>query len=399
MTAHERILLRISDQELARRWASLRAVMARQDVDAVIVQATNDWLGGNVKWLTDIPANNGYPRTVLFYADELMTVVDMGVFGGRRTLRGDDPIHRGVGTILTTPSFTSIGYSVRYDADLALADLRAHGVRRVGFANGAGFLAGFSDALRDGFGNIQIEDFTEDLDALKAIKSEEEQDLIRRAAALQDEVFGHVCSVIRPGLRDIDVTSAAQMKAQQLGSEQGIFLGASARVGIRSPFRGRHFQGRTLSAGDHLSLLIEVNGPGGFFCEIARTLVLGNASAELLDGFAAVKAAQDHTLSLLKPGVAAREIAAAHDAYMTARGLPPELRLYAHGQGYDMVERPLIRHDESMTVAAGMHFAVHPGYETDSIFAVICDNYIIGPDGPGRCLHRTEKQVFEISLT
>jgi len=55
---------------------------------------------------------------------------------------------------------------------------------------------------------------------------------------------------------------------------------------------GRRFQGRTLSGGDHLSLLIEVNGPGGFFCEIARTLVLGKASAELLEGFNAVKAAQ-----------------------------------------------------------------------------------------------------------
>jgi hypothetical protein len=34
--------------------------------------------------------------------------------------------------------------------------------------------------------------------------------------------------------------------------------------------------------------------------------------------------------------------------------LPPETRLYAHGQGYDMVERPLIRADESMWFEEGM---------------------------------------------
>jgi Xaa-Pro aminopeptidase len=396
MTRHERIPVRISDRELERRWSALRTAMKRRDVDVLVVQATNDWLGGNVKWLTDIPANNGYPRTVLFYADDLMTVLEMGVFDGRRMLNGDDPVHRGVGTILTTPSFPSVDYSVRYDGELAVGDLRARQARRVGVAGGAGFLAGFSDVLREGLANIDLVDFTEELDALKAIKSPEEQELIRRAAALQDDVFAHVCAVIHPGLRDIDITSAAQMKAQQLGSEQGIFLGASAKVGIRSPFMGRHFQGRTLSGGDHLSLLIEVNGPGGFFCEIARTLVLGKASTELLEGFDAVKAAQDYTLSLLRPGMTARYVAAAHDAYMVSHGLPPELRLYAHGQGYDMVERPLIRRDETMTIAAGMHFAVHPGYETDSIFAVICDNYIVGPDGPGQCLHRTEKKLFEI---
>ena len=58
----------------------------------------------------------------------------------------------------------------------------------------------------------------------------------------------------------------------------------------------RHFQGRTLKAGDHLVLLIENNGPGGFFAEIARTLVLGKASNELIDGFEAMKEAQDYTL-------------------------------------------------------------------------------------------------------
>jgi Xaa-Pro aminopeptidase len=396
MTHHERISVWISDQELERRWAALRVAMKARDIDVLVVQATNDWLGGNVKWLTDIPANNGYPRTVLFYADDLMTVIEMGVFDGRRALKGEDSVHRGVGTILTTPSFPSVDYTVRYDAELAVADLRSRGVRRVALGNGSGFLAGFSDALKAGLANIDIVDFTEELDALKAVKSPEEQDLIRRAAALQDDVFAHVCSLIRLGQRDIDITSAAQVKAQQLGSEQGIFLGASARVGIRSPFMGRHFQGRTLAAGDHLSLLIEVNGPGGFFCEIARTLVLGKASSELREGFGAVKAAQDHTLSLLRPGATARAIAAAHDAYMVSQGLPPEIRLYAHSQGYDMVERPLIRRDETMTIAPGMNFAVHPGYETDAIFAVICDNYIIGPDGPGHCLHRTEKKIFEI---
>lgn len=393
---HERIPVRISDAELQRRWAAVRSVMTERAIDVLVVQATSDWLGGNVRWLTDIPANNGYPRTVLFYADDLMTIVEMGPFGGRRMLKGEDPIHRGVGVVLTTPSFPSIDYTVGYDAELAAADMRSRSVRRVAFANGAGFLDGFSRGLREALANVDLVDLTEEIDQLKAIKSPEEQDLIRRAASLQDDVFAHVCDVIEPGLRDIDVTSAAQMKAQQLGSEQGIYLGASAKVGVRSPFMGRHFQGRTLSAGDHLSLLIEVNGPGGFFCEIARTLVLGKASAELRDGFAAVQAAQDHTLSLLRPGVSARQVAAAHDDYMVSRGLPPEIRLYAHGQGYDMVERPLVRRDETMAIAAGMNLAVHPGYETDSIFAVICDNYLIGEDGPGQCLHRTEKKVFEL---
>ena len=101
-------------------------------------------------------------------------------------------------------------------------------------------------------------------------------------------------------------------------------------------------------------------------------------------------------MQLLKPGASCAEIARRHDEHMRSRGLPPELRLYAHGQGYDLVERPLIRADESMTIEKDMNLAVHPGYETPSVFAVICDNYFIEAGGPGACLHTTPKQVFEL---
>ena len=157
---------------------------------------------------------------------------------------------------------------------------------------------------------------------------------------MQDEIFAAVLNYIRPGLRDVDVTAFAQAEGQRLGSEQGIFLGGSSPVGVRSPFVPRFMQGRTLQQGDHLSLLIENNGPGGFYTELARTIVLGRASNELKDGFESVREAQNYTLGLLKPGVRPAIFTLAHNAYMKQHGLPLELRLYAHGQGYDMVERP-----------------------------------------------------------
>ncbi|CAN0478751.1 unnamed protein product, partial [Phaeothamnion confervicola] len=202
--------------------------------------------------------------------------------------------------------------------------------------------------IEAGLANANFADVTDWVDAIKAVKSEEEIALTRRCTAMQDKVFKKVLDVIEPGMRDVDVTAAAQAEGQRLGSEQGIFLGASSKVGVRSPFAPRYMQGRKLQKGDHLSLLIENNGPGGFYAEIARTIVLGKASQELKDGFAAVKAAQDYTLSLIKPGADPAEIHAAHNVYMKKHGMPPEMRIYAHGQGYDMVERPLIRNDETM---------------------------------------------------
>jgi Xaa-Pro aminopeptidase len=395
--ATDRIPVRVSNGELDRRWNAVRTLMAEQGIQALVIQNREDWLGGTIKWFTDIPTNNGYPRSVVFHADDLMTVVEMGPFGGRRLLDGADEIHRGVGEVLFAPSFTSVSYTQEYDARLVADVLKRRGYRTVGLVGGSSMPHGFVTVIGEALaGNTNLVDASDLIDNLKAIKSDEEIALIRGTARMQDEVFAKVLAAIEPGMRDVDVAALAWHESQIRGSEQGIVLGTSAPLGVRSGFAGRHMQGRTLQRGDHLSLLIETNGPGGFYAEIARTIVLGRASQELLDGFAAMRDAQQATLALMKPGAPAQAIAAAHDAYMVERGLPAERRLYSHGQGYDMVERPLIRRDEPMLIEVGMCQAVHPGYETPSLFAVICDNYLIGPDGAGECLHRTDKMVFEV---
>ena len=129
----ERLLTPISTGELERRWALARSEMAERRIDALVMQNNNDWLGGYVKWFTDLPAVNGYPRTVIFYADDPMSVIEMGAHGGRRDLKGGDKVHRGVGELLSTPAFTSVAYTDEYQAEIAVDALEHRGCRTIGF--------------------------------------------------------------------------------------------------------------------------------------------------------------------------------------------------------------------------------------------------------------------------
>jgi Xaa-Pro aminopeptidase len=325
-----------------------------------------------------------------------MTIIEVGPKGSRKRLNGTDKVYRGVGEIVATPNFASVWYTAGYQADLALDDLKRRSANAVGVAGGHALPHKFIQRIESALAPAPLIDLTDDVDWIKAVKSREEILAVRKTAAMQDQIFARVTAKISPGMRDFEITALAQYEGRLLGSEQGLFLGSSAPLGRRSGFVDRHLQGRAIKPGEHFTLLIENNGPGGYYTEIARTMVFGKATQELKEGFAAMKAAQDHTLSHIRPGATCREIAEAHDKYMRANGFPPELRLYSHGQGYDLVERPLIRADETMTLAEGMNLAVHPGYETESIFAVICDNYLVESNGVSACLHSTEKTVFEL---
>jgi Xaa-Pro aminopeptidase len=158
----------------------------------------------------------------------------------------------------------------------------------------------------------------------------------------------------------------------------------------------RHFQNRVIKEGDQVSILIEVNGPGGFYAELGRCFSIGKPSQELQDAFGIALEAQRLTLSALKPGANPKDIIEANNEFLQRKGYAPERRLYAHGQGYDLVERPLIRQDEPMKIKAGMNMVVHPSAGNPTVWAPICDNYMVTEDGVGPCLHQTPKEIIVV---
>ncbi len=144
------------------------------------------------------------------------------------------------------------------------------------------------------------------------------------------------------------------------------------------------------------SLLVESNGPGGFYTEISRTCVLGKATAKMKDEFALLLEARKFTLNLLKPGTPCKSIWDSYNSFLRRHGRPEEERLYCHGQGYDLVERPLVRNDEPMTIRASMNITCHPSFISSGIFNTICDNYLIGENGVTGRIHKYPETLIEL---
>ena len=77
-TASQRIRAPIATRELERRWSAVRKGMKDADIDILVMQNDNQYLGGYVRYFTDFPARTGYPVTVLFPEDDGMTMVSHG---------------------------------------------------------------------------------------------------------------------------------------------------------------------------------------------------------------------------------------------------------------------------------------------------------------------------------
>ena len=385
----------ISTQELERRWAAVRAAMAKQNIGVLLMQNSNSFHGGYVKYFTDIPAMNGGYQAVLFFRDEEMIAFRHGP-ACENTVDSND-FHRGVQKVITWPTFAAVDYTKYYHADAVIDELRPRMPLTIGLVGTTSMAHPFLDKIKNG--NLSNANFIEAsnlVDEIKAIKSQEELDIIVKTAEMQDAAMEKVMKAVKPGMHNFELTALAQYEGQRLGSEQGLFLAGSGPAGTPAPKIGRHLQNREIQNGDVFTILIENNGPGGFYTEIGRTCVLGKASSDLLDEFEFTLEAQKFTLDMVRPGADPADILSRYNTFMRENGRAEEKRLYAHGQGYDLVERPIIFDEEPMKLAANMNLVVHPTYETETCYSWICDNYLVTQDGVSDSIHKTPQKIYEI---
>jgi Xaa-Pro aminopeptidase len=391
----ERLSFPISTAELERRWDASRAAMTDAGIDVLLMSGNNDFMAGYPKWFTDVPATNGYADTLTFPIDDGMTLITQGPIGGDRRVSSEDSAKRGIVRHLTGAYYSSAGFSHRLEIEAVVKALSPYARGVIGLIGLSTLSHLMIDALRITFPQARLVDASDMIDRIKAIKSPEEIAVIRMVAELQDRAMQEAFAAFRPGARDRDITAAAEYLSLLGGSEQGLYMCASAPIGSPVLFRNRHFQNREIRAGDQLAILIENSGPGGYYCEIGRTATLGPATDAMHREFEFALEARAFMLARLAPGADCASIWNEYNEFMRAAGKPEENRLHCHSMGYDLVERPLVRFDEPMPLATGMVVACHPTFINDQGLHWICDNFLITEDGPER-LHTFPECITEL---
>jgi Xaa-Pro aminopeptidase len=392
----ERLTKCVSTAELQRRWKAVREMMRERKIDYLVMQNSEEFLGGVIRWFTDFSARHQFPMTVIFPVDDEMTTINCG---------GDPPADqfppawavRGIKNRLGAPYFSTIQYTNTLDAELTVNVLREKKKPTIGLVERAFIPVTFYEYLLKNLPDAKFQDATEWIDEIKVIKSPEEIELIKGTAALQDKAIEHLKKTIRPGMRDFEVLAEAQYSTVRSGSERQLIQVGSGPAGTPAGFFLRHLQNRMIKEGDQVSILIETNGPGGYYTEIMKCFMVGvKPSQELQDAHGVAMEAQKLNVDRLKPGADPKELWDMTNDFLKSRGYAPNLRLYAHGQGLGLVERPLIRYNETWKIKAGMNITIHPRAVTKTAWASVCENWMVGLDGAGSCLHKSPQEIVVI---
>jgi Xaa-Pro aminopeptidase len=338
-----------------------------------------------------MPVADGDPTTLIFPRDDEMTTITHGAAAPAEP-RPPAAMLRGVKKRISIPMLPSLKDTGHLNAETVVEELKPYKNCHIGLV-GMGFMsAAFYQYVTSHLDTVKFVDATDLVDAIKVVKSDEEISLIRETTHMQDALFEYTMTCVRPGRRNLDVQLDVRRRGQEMGGKNVRIMVGSASPGTAAMI-GPDIH-RTIEDGDQFIVLIENEGPSGFWGELARTICLGKVPPELEEQFGLAQQAQKVTLDLMKPGVSPTDLFNANNEFLRRHGYPEQNALYGHGQGYDIAERPGLDPYEKMKIQARMNIAVHPMIASKRAIGWVCENYLVSESGTNECLHQTPQKIF-----
>ena len=233
------------------------------------------------------------------------------------------------------------------------------------------------------------------VEAQRAIKDDDEIELLRRACAVADQALAELASegALRPGRSELEVGRELDARMLRLGAEAPSFETIVA-AGANSAIPHHRPDATVLRDGDFLKLDFGAT-VDGYHSDMTRTLVLGDAADWQREIYALVAASQAAGRAALAVGADVVAVDSASREVIAAAGhgdhFPHGL---GHGVGLEIHEAPGIGPLGAGSLAAGMAVTVEPGVYLPGRGGVRIEDTLIVTDDAPELLTLTSKELL-----
>lgn len=232
------------------------------------------------------------------------------------------------------------------------------------------------------------------VEKLRMVKTEDELAILKKAAKIADDAFTHICTFIKPGVTELEVSNELEFAMRKQGATSSSFS-----IIVASGLRGALPHGvatdKVIESGDLVTLdfgaLYE-----GYISDITRTVAVGEPSDKLKEIYAVTLAAQELALKEIKPGMTGIEADAIARDYIISKGYGEAFgHSTGHGIGLEVHEGPALSFRSGTVLEPNMVVTVEPGIYLPGIGGVrIEDDIIMTQNGNERLTHSTKELLI-----
>ena len=230
------------------------------------------------------------------------------------------------------------------------------------------------------------------LGPLRAIKDDQELEVLRRSARVADEAFHRLTDERLEGLGERDVAARLERLLVEMGADRAEFMIVGSGPNAASP---HHEPGdRVLRAGD--GVVLDFGGTvGGYHSDVSRTVAISRVPDGFAEVYEIVAETQERAVRAVRPGVPAEEVDRAAREVIEAAGYGDRFfHRTGHGIGMEVHEEPYIIAGNREPLRPGMCFSVEPGIYLEGRFGVRIEDIVtVTEDGVARLNHAPREML------
>ena len=331
----------ISEREFLRRYAVIREHMRKDGIDSLLVCGlAADFHRGNIRYVT----GSGRGGQCIFPLEEEPVLLvgtnqstspklsrNIGAYGLLDFVESDKP------------GETISGELSRFDRGGKI------GLIGMDCLTPSAYLQ-----IKEKYGD-RLLDLPEYLRPMREIKSPEEIEMTRTAAAIADKVYFRLREMIRPGMSEYEIYGDVKKVIYENGCEYSFDLIDAAGCTMNMSF---HPTGDRLEKNG--TLFMEISPAyDGYYAQLPVTLPVTSFPPHVKEMFMAWAEADKEVRPLLRPGTRISDIYKALMGSIEKRGFVAPLRP-GHSLGLDILDFWSIDETNTATRKPGMVIAVHP---------------------------------------
>jgi Xaa-Pro dipeptidase len=237
----------------------------------------------------------------------------------------------------------------------------------------------------------EIEDCSEALRAMRAVKQPGEMELLQRAAELTDEVTGAILPELRAGQPEQEVATRLGALINKTGA--GLAFDSLVQSGPNSALPHLPPGARRLAAGD-LVLLDFGARHRGYNADTTRMAVVGGPDQQQVRVHQAVLDAHDRAIEAIRAGATCGEVDAAARKSLEKAGFGERfIHRTGHGLGLEAHEGPNLEPGSPVVLEAGNVVTVEPGVYIPGWGGVRIEDDVVVEAGGARLLTRADRAL------
>jgi len=252
--------------------------------------------------------------------------------------------------------------------------------------------ARFALRLRAALDPAQLVEAGPTMSALRRVKSPEEIERLREAAAAADAAMRSVTAEQLSGRTEVEVSRHIRELLLGAGNDTADFAIVASGPNSASP---HHEAGeRVIEVGD--AVVLDFGGVRSGYCsDTTRTAFVGDPAPEFAALYAVLREAQEAACEAVQPGIACSEIDDVARGIIDDAGYGAAfMHRTGHGIGLETHEEPYIVSSNHEPLQPGHAFSVEPGIYLREKWGARIEDIVVCTDGGGERLNTTSTELY-----